>query len=567
MNDSPKRPKSPKSPISPKGLHIPSFDAADALDELEHLGLASDDAEDQRNVARRRSDEGIFRALYEVAVRLTSRLELAPLLEEVLDSALEVLGGGRGVIFLGEGDPGQLVPMVRRSVGTSDLAEIERLSQTILSAATQASGVYSPDVTSDQRFEDAESVRSQTIRSVLCRPMISGGRRIGLIYVDRSTAGGYGTTARQFFEAFVSLAALAIENARSHEDMRRENVRIRERLSVRDAFGRIIGPSLEMTRLIDRAKVVAAVEEPVMLLGESGTGKELFARAIHESSQRALQPFVAYNCAAVPPELMESLFFGHRKGAFSGAFHDSAGLFRKADKGILFLDEVAELSHELQGKLLRVLQENTMWPIGADEEVTVDVRVLAATSKDLAQEVRSGRFREDLLYRLCVLELRIPPLRERTEDIPALVQHFVSSDSSVRGARIEFKPEAVSFLRSLPWRGNVRELENVVRRALVLRQGDVIGVDEIRSCLSDWSLPTVEEAGQSGPKEGPETDERTTSSDGSSSSGSAVSLDEAERRAVVAALEEAEGNKTQAARVLGIHRNSLVRRMQRYGLR
>ncbi len=554
MNDSNRRP------------HLSSFDAADDFDELDHLGSAPDEPGDLQSDARRRSEDGVFRALYDVAVRLTSRLELAPLLEEVLDSALEVLGGGRGVIFLGEGDPGQLVPMVRRSVGTTDLAEIEQLSQTILNAASQESGVYSPDVTSDQRFQDAESVRSKTVRSVLCRPMISRGRTIGLIYVDRSTAGGYGTSARQFFEAFVSLAGLAIENARSHEEMRRENVRIRERLSVRDAFGRIIGPSLEMTRLIDRAKVVAAVEEPVMLLGESGTGKELFARAIHESSQRALQPFVAYNCAAVPPELMESLFFGHRKGAFSGAFHDSAGLFRKADKGILFLDEVADLSHELQGKLLRVLQENTMWPIGADEEVTVDVRILAATSKDLAQEVRSGRFREDLLYRLCVLELRIPPLRERTEDIPALVQHFVRSESSVRGAHIEFKPDALTFLRNLPWRGNVRELENVIRRALVLRQGDVIDLDEIRSCLSDWSLPEgTQDEEAAGATE--RSDGSRAIPEGVESSASALSLDEAERRAVVAALEEAEGNKTQAARVLGIHRNSLVRRMQRFGIR
>ena len=292
---------------------------------------------------------------------------------------------------------------------------------------------------------------------------------------------------------------------------------------------------VEIFRLLDR---ITAADLPVVITGESGTGKELVAKAIHHNGPRATMPFVAENCAAVPPTLIESILFGHVKGAFTGAARDNRGLFAAAHKGTLFLDEIGELPIEMQAKLLRVLQEGEVRPVGSHKAVAVDVRVLAATNRDLEELVARGEFREDLFYRLNVIPVKIPPLRERREDIPLLLDHMVAKHGGDRAVKIS--REFMGAVQAAPWPGNVRQLENAVMRALVL------GGDE----LSVEHLPATMDGGRvSGPVATTlEMEPR---------------LEELKSDLIRAALRETSGNRSEAARLLGISRYGLQKMMTR----
>jgi two-component system NtrC family response regulator len=279
--------------------------------------------------------------------------------------------------------------------------------------------------------------------------------------------------------------------------------------------------------------------------GESGTGKELLARGIHFSSGRSEGPFVAVNCAAIPENLIESELFGHVKGSFTGAVRDKVGKFELADGGTLFLDEIGDLRVDLQAKILRALQERTVDRVGGMEQVELDVRVIAATNRDLEREVREGSFREDLYYRLSVVILHMPPLRERRDDIPMLAEHFLKKFTKVGNATLA--PEALSRLKSYGWPGNVRELENVIERASVLKQGDSITLTDLPEKL----LRAGDSAGDiilNLPDEG-------------------ISLDELEKTLIMKALERHKGNQTRAAEYLRITRPTLIYRMEKYGLK
>jgi len=307
----------------------------------------------------------------------------------------------------------------------------------------------------------------------------------------------------------------------------------------------IVFASRAMEEILERAARVAKTDSPVLLLGESGTGKEVLAEAIHRASRRADGPLVKVNCGAIPPSLLESELFGHEAGAFTGAVGETLGLFRAADGGTIFLDEVGELPLALQVKLLRVLQDGEVRPVGGTEPFHVDVRMIAATNKDLAEEVKQGRFRDDLFYRLNVVPLRIPPLRERREDIPLLVEHFLRRVAE-RGRPLKsVAPEAMEVLMGYDWPGNVRQLENAVEHAVVLGRGDRI---EVRD------LPQAIRGGKSvRPIEAAPAEAETT-------------LREIEMAALRRALEASGGNLTRAARALGITRRALTYRIEKYGI-
>ena len=334
-----------------------------------------------------------------------------------------------------------------------------------------------------------------------------------------------------------------VRNAITHRELFRENRALRRELNRQYTFSEIVGNSDSLQQLFAVVQKVAATNANILIQGESGTGKELIARAIHLNSGRSSQPFLAVNCGALPESILESELFGHTKGAFTGAVTDKKGLFRSASGGTLFLDEIGEMPLPLQVKLLRALQEHEVTPVGASFPVPFDARVIAATNRNLEDEVKENRFRGDLFYRLNVIEMTIPPLRERREDIPLLAKHFVTK--SARNQNAPEKPitrETFSALTTYDWPGNVRELENAVERAFIL-SGDEIDIE---------SLPAkVREAASHSFISRDAEHFRPT-------------LDEVERRYLMDVLESVEHDKAKAANILGIDLSTLYRKLKRY---
>jgi DNA-binding NtrC family response regulator len=326
----------------------------------------------------------------------------------------------------------------------------------------------------------------------------------------------------------------------------RENEELKQALKREYGFHDLVSKSPAMQRVFDLARVAARSASTILVLGESGSGKEVLARAIHEESPRATGPFVAISCAALTETLLESELFGHEKGAFTGATARRKGKFEAAQGGTLFLDEVGDVSPKLQLDLLRVLEERKFQRVGGNESLDADVRVVAATNRDLGKAVAGGSFREDLFYRLNVIPITLPPLRERPEDVPLLVARFVERLSAELGRRVEgVTPEAMAALVAHPWPGNVRELRNVLERGAVVTKASLIGVEDLGLPASPRAPVAVPHA--TGPVE-------------------PVSLEEVEKRHVAEVLAWAQGNVTQAARTLGIDRMTLYNKMKRWGL-
>lgn len=341
-----------------------------------------------------------------------------------------------------------------------------------------------------------------------------------------------------------------IRRALTQKRLYRENILLKEERSTKEGVPTIVGSSEIMKSLIEKIKKVAKTRSTVLLLGESGTGKELFARAIHHLSPRAEGMFVPVNCAAIPRDLLESELFGHEKGAFTGASSRRLGKFELAHGGTLFLDEVAELELSLQAKLLRVLQDHRIERVGGTKLIEVDVRVIAASNTDLARAVKEGRFREDLYYRLNVFPVEIPPLRQRKEDIPLLVEFFIEKFSrEMKTDRKSISEEAMRLLMEYNWKGNVRELENTIERAMILADGSVIEPRHISLVSAD-----TETCLEAVPMEGPL--EETTKA--------AIRIAESIR--IKRALERARWNKTRAAEELQISYKTLLTKIKEYGL-
>jgi two-component system response regulator PilR (NtrC family) len=341
-----------------------------------------------------------------------------------------------------------------------------------------------------------------------------------------------------------------VEKAAEKRAIVDQNRALRRRLNEGFRAGDIVGKSEAMKRIMGLVERVASAPSSVLITGESGSGKELIARALHQGGERASKPFIAINCAALPEPLLESELFGHEKGAFTGADSKKEGLFRAAGGGTLFLDEVGELPLTLQVKLLRALQERTVRPVGGHEEVAVQCRVVAATNRDIQREVKESRFREDLYYRINVINLHLPPLRERSEDIPLLAQHFLEKHGALQNKRLQFSPEALRWLANRSYRGNVRELENLVERAVTLALGNKVELSDLDYDASaragEPRLPALEI-----PEQGMDLD---------------AYLGEIEKRVLLAALERSAGVRKDAAKLLGTTFRSLRYRLAKYGL-
>ncbi|MBN1885793.1 MAG: sigma-54-dependent Fis family transcriptional regulator [Candidatus Krumholzibacteriota bacterium] len=337
---------------------------------------------------------------------------------------------------------------------------------------------------------------------------------------------------------------MVVRNALDIHKVKSENTFLKKQLKKKSDFREIIGKSEEIQEVFDLVDKVADTDSTIMICGESGTGKELIARAIHYRSSRVDAPFVTINCGALPENLLESELFGHVKGSFTGAIKDKEGLFKVASGGTFFLDEVGETSSAIQVKLLRVLQEREIIPVGGTAPIKVNVRLIAATNADLEAAVNDGSFRTDLYYRLNVIPVALPPLRDRRDDIPLLVSHFLRFASEKTGRERTISDEAMELLCSYDWPGNVRELENIVERAVILQDGDGIGVEDLPEKIRNFSRQRrrlVMDRAQ-------------------------MTLEELEKEYLISVLEETNWQKKRASSILGINASTLYRKIQRYGL-
>ena len=443
------------------------------------------------------------------------------------------------------------------------------------------------DAQTDPRFyPDIDRITGLTTRAILSAPLKSKMETIGVVQiVNRRGAGMFSDGDVSFLEALAGSMAVAIENAHlfarlkeSEERLRAQVGVLRRDLAQRDRFGEIIGTNASMGELFRLMGSAAASPIAVLLEGETGTGKELVARGIHRASVRADGPFVAVNCAALPENLLESQLFGHRRGAFTGATQDQRGLFEAAADGTIFLDEIGDMPATMQAKLLRVLQDGELVPLGDTRPRKVDVRVISATNRDISTQVANKHFREDLYYRLAAFPIRLPPLRERREDIPLLVNHLLAAAAERHRKRINgIEPNALDLLVHFDWPGNVRELQNELERAVALaEEGASIaefhlspkarGIEHQVGAVDDTSAPSHQPVGAEGIVSG--TGEETATGEGDRAPRSLRRARAAfEARHISATLREQGGNVSRAADALGLSRVMLQKKMKDYGLR
>jgi formate hydrogenlyase transcriptional activator len=439
-------------------------------------------------------------ALVRAALSLTARLDVQQTCEAILDTVERMFGARSAWILLHDPAANQLVTTAFRGPGAESYADRHIPCDTGLVglAFTHQEAIFVPDVVTEDRWADPERMDRSGRRSVFTVPMVHESEALGVVGLDspRFTADAPPAPVDLTrLNAVAAQAAIGIKNARLFEAVEQDRVRLRRLLHERrqprsevhnlpgemraaSAFTGVIGRSCALRAALGQVEIVAPADSTVLLLGETGTGKELIARVIHERSRRSANAFVALNCAALPESLVESELFGHEKGAFTGALSRKPGRFELADRGTLLLDEIGDLPPQAQAKLLRVLQEREVLRVGGTRPVPVNVRLVAATNQDLEKRIAEGRFRIDLFYRLSVFPIRLPPLRERLEDVPPLAEHFVQ-----RFAERLHKPvsgiarDAIERLMSYDWPGNVRELQNIIERAVILARSSLVTAD------------------------------------------------------------------------------------------
>ena len=489
---------------------------------------------------------GALAALSEIAAALNSAQAPDAVLDAVLTSAMAVLDAERGFVLLdtaGAGAPGDAPFEVRasRNFSDADLDGVRPLSTSVVQEVLRTGEpVLVYEAPADARYGGVESVVLQHIQSIACVPLRLRSRQIGAVYLDAVRQRGRFTRDHlPFLRAVADQAAIAVEHARSVAALKEENVRLRREAQQRNGFSEMIGSSAAMEGLFETLNRVLDTDVTVLIEGESGTGKELVARALHYNGLRADRPFVALFCGSLPDDLLESELFGHARGSFTGASADKKGLFEAADGGTIFLDEVGDLSPKLQTALLRVLQTGEVKRVGETATRRVDVRVVSATNRPLADLVEDGRFREDVLYRLNTIRIEMPPLRRRRSDIPLLAHHFLGRYAVGTRARVEgFTPEALDALAGHRWPGNVRELENAVERAVVLARGQFVDVDDLRLPPAAAAPAVAFEPG--------------------------LSMKEIERLVAERTLAATDGNVSETARILGVSRRWLQYRVKEW---
>ncbi|MEW5807446.1 MAG: sigma 54-interacting transcriptional regulator [Acidobacteriota bacterium] len=496
--------------------------------------------------------------LYEIVQLINSILDPDELLEKLMDLTIETVKAERGLIILVDESSGEMSIKVARNLEKETIKDASRYSQSIVKEAGAGKSILTLDAINDSRFKKSKSVSLYKIHSLMCVPMKIKERVIGTVYLDSRKSGPFFThDDLAFVEALANHAAIAIEKAQLYVKLKIENALLKDVAHKIYKFDNIIGKSQEMKRVFSMIERVMESSLPVLIIGESGTGKELVARAIHFNGPRRNNIFLSENCSAISETLLESELFGHVRGSFTGAISDRKGLFELASHGTLFLDEIGDMSLSMQSKLLRALQEGEIRPIGSKKIIKVNPRIISASHMDLKRLIDEGKFREDLYYRLNVIQINIPPLRDRKTDIPMLVEHFLGKaaiEKRVKAIRID--DEVLSLFIKYRWPGNVRELENTINRLSLIATENYIDMKVLKS---DRELYATITASYSKQDQREEPTRRTTEKIGS--------IRDKEKEMIVTALGEARGNKLEAARILGISRATIFRKIREYGIR
>jgi Nif-specific regulatory protein len=481
-----------------------------------------------------------FNALYEIARSINSILEPEELLECVLEIAMTHLSAERGFVILADPNKenGYDVVTMKNFSSQRTSNEYAASSSVVTHVLNTGKAVLTFDAPNDERFESSVSIIAQRILSIICVPIQIGERTFGAVYLDSSTMlKEFNDESLKFLTIFGNLAGIAIENAKRYTELQNQNERLKNEADVTHVFTNLIGKSDKWKSALEIVQRVLDIDVAILITGESGTGKELVARAIHENGLRSGLAFVAVNCSAIPESLIESELFGFVRGAFTGANATKKGLVEVADRGTLFLDEIADIPFALQSKLLRLLQEKEYRRIGETVNRSADIRIIAATNKNLKSEVDNGTFREDLYFRLNVVDIHLPPLRERKDDIPLLAKHFLQRSTQMYKRSIDsIHPDAMQMLLANPWKGNVREFQNVIERAVVLCKGTQLTSTDLMLDFTQRNsiLPN------------------------------SMTLEEIEHQIIETTLDEMDGNRRRTAEKLGVSLRWLQYRLKEW---
>ncbi len=485
-------------------------------------------------------------ALMKITTTINSLRGMSELHEQLLALLFEVVPAKHGAILLtDEGNKGDRefasIFGLDRVLGPNQKITV---SSTVVRRVLKDSAAMLVGDTAQNEALNTDSLVAAHSRSLMCVPLVMQGRSLGVIYLDTDVPDiHFDQDHLQLVTAIAAIAAVAIENVRHLDELERENQRL---VSEANLAHSMVGESALMQQVYRLISRVAATDSTVLISGESGTGKELAARAIHNNSKRAGQPFVAVNCAALAESLLESELFGHEKGAFTGALNQRKGRLEIADGGTIFLDEIGELSTTLQTKLLRVLQEREFERVGGTHSIKIDVRVVAATNRDLESAIDSGSFRPDLFFRLNVVELRMPPLRDRAEDIPMLANYFAAKHANDCNRRVVgISTGAHEVLQKYDWPGNVRELENAIERAVVMGTAEHILPEDLPEAILEVNSGTFL----------------------ATESGYHENVANAKKKLILDAMKKSNGSYTEAAKILAIHPNYLHRLVKNLDLR
>jgi transcriptional regulator with GAF, ATPase, and Fis domain len=493
------------------------------------------------NTSRSDGDIAGLRRLHAFSERLMTVSSVDQLLETLLDDVIQLTGAARGVVLLVDmADGKQGTPRVRasRNVGADAIADpTGAISDSIVRQVIESKRpIIVSDALTDTTFGKSESVIALKLSSVMCAPLLSQGETVGALYVANDEVKHlFERRQLDLLTIFAGQASLILQNAMLLSALRADKEKLQGEL-VDKRFGEIIGACPSMMEVFRKLTKVAATDISVMITGETGTGKELIAREIHRRSNRSAGPFVTVNCGAIPENLMESEMFGHVKGAFTGAIASRTGKFQQADGGTLFLDEVGELTPQLQVKLLRAIQERVIFRVGDNRPEKCDIRIVAATNRTLEDMIKTGEFREDLYYRLNVVNLWLPPLRDRGDDVYIIAKAVLSKYAEEIGSQVRgFSPPALAAIRKAPWPGNVRQLENRIKKALVLCEKTLLSPEDL-DLGADAESPIV-------PLE--------------------KAKEDFQRSYVLEVLERNNGNRTQTARDLGVDPRTIFRYLEK----
>ncbi len=477
-----------------------------------------------------------LRKLFEFSQRLMELRSMPELLSALMDAVIEVTNADKGfLILVEEGGPRVAVA---RNLNHENLSDgVRQLSDSIIKRVIESKKpIIVSDALHDEQWKASESVMNFKLCSVMCAPLMAQGELLGILYVGNDNVVNlFEERSLDVLTIFAGQASLILQHAMLLNTLKTDFDNLKQKLEM-SRFGDIIGSSPTMLEVFRTVEKVANTDISVLITGETGTGKELIARALHDRSSRANKPFIVVNCGAIPENLIESELFGHVRGAFTGAVATRPGKFQLADTGTLFLDEVGELPLSLQVKLLRALQEKTVLKVGDTKPERVDIRVVAATNRELEHEMRTGNFREDLYYRLNVINVHLPALRERGDDIIVLAKYLLQKYGAELGGNVKgFTPNALIAIRKYDWPGNVRQLENRIKKAVVMCDKTLIGVEDL-DMLPEAMAPitTLTQA-----------------------------REDFQRRYILEVLERNNGNRTKTARDLGVDPRTIFRYLER----